>query len=96
MGMMGEAGTEMIMPATRMSDGSLGVRALGGSSAANDSSSDNAEMIKELKESNKELKEQNRNLAALVSVMQATLQENRKQANSLDKIQSKTRIQARQ
>lgn len=71
--------------------------------ASNDSSSDNAEMIKELKESNKKLTEQNnhiaeqnRNLAALVEVMQATLQENRKQANSLDKIQSKTRIQARQ
>jgi tape measure domain-containing protein len=72
--------------------------------ASNDSgSSNNAETIKKLEEINGKLQEQlkqsdeqNRNLAALVSVMQAALQENRKQANSLDKIQSKTRIQARQ
>ena len=89
MGLMGEAGSEAIFPLHNI-DGSLGVRAI--LPAANDSSNDNAETISELKESN-------RQLGAVITVLQGKLdqilQENRKQTDALDSMQSTARVNSK-
>jgi len=89
MGLMGESGSEAIMPLHNIG-GSLGIRAI--FPASNDSSNDNTETIAELKESN-------RQLGAVITVLQGKLdqilQENRKQTEALDSMQSTARVNSK-
>jgi phage-related minor tail protein len=89
MGLMGESGSEAIMPLHNIGN-SLGIRAI--IPASNDSSNDNAETITELKESN-------RQLGAVITVLQGKLdqilQENRKQTEALDSMQSTARVNSK-
>jgi hypothetical protein len=88
MGLMGEAGSEAIMPLHNIG-GSLGVKAMMTTQAANDSGG-SAEMLAELKQ-------QNAQLTASIQTLQAgfkqLLTENQKQTNSLDSLQSTARQQ---
>ncbi len=84
----GEAGAEAAVP---LPDG-RSIPVTLNRAAANDSSADTAETIAELKETN-------RQLAAALQILQAgftqILNENKKQTDSLDSMESKARIQAR-
>ena len=88
MGLMGENGSEGILPLHNI-NGSLGVKAI--VPAANDSGSDNAETIAELKETNAQLINA---IKVLQNGFNQLLAENQKQTDSLEVIERKTRIQA--
>jgi hypothetical protein len=91
MGLMGEAGSEAIMPLTNI-NGSLGVRAV----AANDSNVDTTELVAELKENNKNQATQIRLLTALLEISQASLKESKEQTDVAQTTAAKIRIGARQ
>jgi hypothetical protein len=100
MGVMGEAGSEFIMPAAEMPGGKLGVHAIMPKSSNDSGSNNNAETIKKLEEINNRLVEQQKQadqqilqLSALIQVMNDMLDESKKQAGSLDALETKTRIQ---
>ena len=96
MGLMGEAGTEMIMPAAMMSDGSLGIHAIMPKQAANDSNGDVADEIKQLRaELKAALEALNRTAQANIKVNQTgfvqLIEENQEQNASLKSIKTTTR-----
>lgn len=96
MGLMGEAGSEGILPLTNI-NGSLGVNAI--LPAANEGGGNDAELIVQLREQNAQLREQNGRLNDIVTVLQAgfgqVVNENKKQTDSLEYIERKTRINAK-
>jgi hypothetical protein len=93
MGLMGEAGAEAIMPLANVG-GKLGVYAI----AANDGSDNNAELIAQLRQQNQQLRQQNLHLTDIITLLQAgfgqVIVENKKQSESLDYIERKTRLNA--
>lgn len=84
MGLMGEAGPEAIMPLSKGSDGTLGVRLMGGGF-------DTTPIVAEIQSSNK-------NLQALVRLQQASNQRILEKLDSIDDrletVETKTRLQA--
>jgi phage-related minor tail protein len=93
--MMGEAGTEMIMPAGMTSDGKLGIHAIMPKQASNDSNSDVADEIKQLRaELNAALESLNRSAQANIKVNQTgfvqLINENQEQNASLKSIKTTT------